>query len=35
MLRRNEPAPYARHKEIKNPTVIRICKQLSVPDPLR
>jgi len=24
-----------RHKEVKNPTAIRICKQLSVPDPLR
>jgi predicted RNA binding protein YcfA (HicA-like mRNA interferase family) len=23
-----------RHKEIKNPTAIRICKQLAVPDPL-
>lgn len=24
-----------RHREVKNPTAIRICKQLSVPDPLR
>ena len=24
-----------RHKEIKNPTAIRICKQLNVPNPLR
>jgi len=24
-----------RHKEVKNPTALRICKQLSVPDPLR
>jgi len=24
-----------RHREVKNPTAIRICKQLGVPDPLR
>jgi len=24
-----------RHKEVKNPTAVRICKQLLVPDPLR
>jgi predicted RNA binding protein YcfA (HicA-like mRNA interferase family) len=24
-----------RHKEIKNPTAARICKQLGTPDPLR
>ncbi len=24
-----------RHRELKNPTAIRICKQLAVPDPLR
>jgi mRNA interferase HicA len=24
-----------RHREVKNPTAIRICKQLDVPDPLR
>jgi predicted RNA binding protein YcfA (HicA-like mRNA interferase family) len=24
-----------RHREIKNPTAVRICKQLMVPDPLR
>ncbi|MGD0181683.1 MAG: type II toxin-antitoxin system HicA family toxin [Terriglobales bacterium] len=24
-----------RHREVKNPTAIRICKQLAVPDPLR
>ncbi|HEY4901429.1 MAG TPA: type II toxin-antitoxin system HicA family toxin [Terriglobales bacterium] len=24
-----------RHKEVKNPTAIRICRQLMVPDPLR
>jgi mRNA interferase HicA len=24
-----------RHKEIKNPTAVHICKQLSVPDPRR
>lgn len=24
-----------RHREVKNPTAIKICKQLAVPDPLR
>ena len=24
-----------RHREVKNPTAVRICKQLGVPDPLR
>jgi len=24
-----------RHREVKNPTALRICKQLEVPDPLR
>ncbi|MGD0567644.1 MAG: type II toxin-antitoxin system HicA family toxin [Candidatus Sulfotelmatobacter sp.] len=24
-----------RHREVKNPTAIRICKQLGVPNPLR
>jgi predicted RNA binding protein YcfA (HicA-like mRNA interferase family) len=24
-----------RHREVKNPTAIRICKDLGVPDPLR
>jgi predicted RNA binding protein YcfA (HicA-like mRNA interferase family) len=31
----NRTSTVPRHKEIKNPTAIKICKQLAVPNPLR
>jgi len=31
----NRTSTVPRHQEIKNPTAIKICKQLGVPNPLR